>query len=177
MKKFLILFALCMPMAINVATAQKTTAVAKDSATFMKNFTALFNLTNTATTEAEGPASGLMVDKPEYGAYALKPGKGLPGAEDEAMTFYETGKKWGYYAKFGKFAAGQEAAQQAKEEKLTRWVLAGIANAGWDVVKPRPNSDPTMRMLVHYNNIKTGRYIMLWVSKRSSGNVIILSWK
>ena len=177
MKKIFIVLSLCFPLAINVAKAQKTTAAAKDSATFMKNFTALFNLTNTATTEAEGPVSGLMVDKPEYGAYALKAGKGLPGAEDEAMTFYEAGKKWGYYAKFGKFVAGQEAAQQAKEEKLTKLVMAGIENSGWQAVKPRPNSDPSMRMLVHYNNIKTGRYIMLWVSKRASGNVIILSWK
>ncbi len=182
MKARIILLLLIFPLSITVMHAQKKPAAKAPKVdpeiTFDERFAEIFKLLTTATTEPLGKESGLVAAVATFGtSYPAKAGKTLPFATQEEYTWYQAPiDKWEYRAEFGKFKPGQEAAQQAMEEKITRLVLAALAKTDWKVVTTTAKNDDKTKELLHYNKLQGGHHIRLKVSKRSSGNLIILTW-
>lgn len=182
MKTRIILLLLIFPLSFSFLHAQKKptakTAKVDPEITFDERFAEIFKLLTTATTEVLGKESGLVGATATFGtSYPAKTGKALPFATSEEYTWYPSPiDKWEYRAEFGKFKPGQEAAQQAMEEKITKLVLAGLAKTDWKAVTSTAKNDEKTKELLHYNQLKGGHHIRLKVSKRSSGNIIILTW-
>lgn len=162
-------------------TAKKT-ATAKKAApteeelqkTFDERFAEILNLVTVASKDsAAGIATGLFGAKPEYGVYPVNKGKSLPYTTSEEYTFYS---RWEYRAEFGKYKPGQEAQQLAMEEKITKLIQDNISKTNWKQVTTTGKNDEKTKELLHYNNLKGMNHIRLKVSKRSTGNVIILTW-
>lgn len=142
--------------------------------TFDERFAEILNLVTVASKDsAAGVATGLFGSKPEFGVYPVNKGKSLPYATNEEYTFYS---RWEYRAEFGKFKPGQEAQQSAMEEKITKLIQDNISKTNWKQVTTTGKNDDKTKELLHYNNLKGMNHIRLKVSKRSTGNVIILTW-
>lgn len=142
--------------------------------TFDERFAEILNLVTVASKDsAAGVATGLFGTKKEFGVYPVNKGKNLPYTTKEEYTFYS---RWEYRAEFGKFKPEQEAQQLAMEEKITKLVQDNIAKTNWKQVTTTGKNDDKTKELLHYNNLKGGNHIRLKVSKRSTGNVIILTW-
>lgn len=162
-------------------TTKKATPVKKAAPTeeelqktFEERFTEILNLVTTAGKDSvAGMATGLFGPKPEFGVYPTAKGKSLPYTSKEEYTFYS---RWEYRAEFGKFQPGQEDKQLAMEEKITRLVQDNIAKTDWKQVTTTGKNDEKTKELLHYNKLAGGHHIRLKVSKRSSGNLIILTW-
>lgn len=181
MKARIILLLLIVPLSL-VMNAQKKPAAKAPKVdpeiTFDERFSEILKLVTTANTEALGKETGLVGAVATFGtSYPVKAGKALPFANNEEYTWYQSPiDKWEYRAEFGKYKPGQEAAQQAMEEKITRLVLAGLAKTDWKEVTSTKKNDDKTKELLHYNKLTGGHHIRLKVSKRSSGNIIILTW-
>lgn len=186
MKKTMLLLAFVAALGATDAQAQtggtKKTATAKKAApteeelkqTFDERFAEILNLVTVASKDsAAGLATGLFNAKKEFGVYPVNKGKSLPYTTKEEYTFYS---RWEYRAEFGKFKPEQEAEQLAMEEKIARLVQDNISKTSWKQVTTTAKNDEKTKELLHYNNIKGGNHIRLKVSKRSTGNVIILTW-
>lgn len=142
--------------------------------TFDERFTEILNLVTTASRDsAAGVATGLFIPKPEFGIYPVAKGKKLPYTSKEEYTFYS---RWEYRAEFGKFQPAQEDKQLAMEEKITKLVQDNIIKTDWKQVTTTKKDDDKTKELLHYNKLNGGHHIRLKVSKRSTGNVIILTW-
>lgn len=172
-----IIFLFLLPLSITVMNAQKkATPKADPQKTFDERFTEILSLITTVTTEQAGKESGLVGSPAIYGtSYPGTSNKKLPYTTSEEYTFY-TSNKWGYRAEFGKFKPGQEAAQKEMEEKITKLLLDGLAKTDWKVVTSTAKDDEKTKELLHYNKLQGAHHIRLKVSKRSSGNLIILTW-
>jgi hypothetical protein len=163
------------------SSAKKATTTKKAAPTeeelkkiFDERFAEILNLVTVASKDsAAGVATGLFGTKKEFGVYPVNKGKSLPYTSQEEYTFYS---RWEYRAEFGKFKPGQEAEQQAMEEKITKLVQDNISKTDWKQVTTTGKNDEKTKELLHYNNLKGMNHIRLKVSKRSSGNVIILTW-
>lgn len=186
MKKTILLMALA--AVFGGASVNAQTSVAKKATTtkkaapsdeelkkiFDERFAEILNLVTVASKDsAAGVATGLFSAKKEYGVYPVNKGKSLPYTTQEEYTFYS---RWEYRAEFGKFKPEQEAQQLAMEEKITQLVKENITKTTWKQVTTTAKNDDKTKELLHYNNLKGGNHIRLKVSKRSTGNVIILTW-
>lgn len=118
-----------------------------------------------------GLRSGLLGAKPEYGIYPVAKRKKLPYTSKEEYTFYA---RWEYRAEFGTFKPGQEARQQAMEEKISRLVQDHISETNWLPVNTTSQSDPGSKELLHYTIPQGRHHLRVKVWRGSNGHIIML---